>query len=237
MNIKIDEEEHLILKRMSVVSHKIGSKLYGTDTKKSDTDLIMIVDQNNWEKYISNSVDFKSFSLCRYLPNLHPFQYDCEKTNTDYIYVTERQFTYSLITGDSTIFAEALMWNTGYDPRPVEYFRTYKILKGFNGYSKRDISKIRDHPSSEKFRQHAIRGLYIQEELVNNRLPDLGGWINHKFQGFGKRELSKLQKDFRKIMNEMVESGDLFDYYIPKSTVSLVGKHLKANNTREFKYE
>ena len=236
MNIKIDEEEHLILKEMCVMDYQIGSKLYGTSTEESDTDILMVIDQNNWEKYASDSVDFRSLSLCKYLPNLHPFQYDCEKTNTDYIYATERQFTRSLVTGDSTVFAEALMWGFGYGLQPVEYFRTYKILKGFNGYSKRDISKIKEHPSTEKFRQHAIRGLYIQQELLNNRLPDLGGWINHKFQELGKHELSDLQKDFRKIMNKMVESGDLYDYYVPKSTVSLVGKHLKANNTREFKY-
>ena len=54
----------------------------------------------------------------------------------------------------------------------LEILRTYKIIKSFIGFAKRDIKQYSLGKDKNKL-FHINRGLYCAEEPFNNRLPNI----------------------------------------------------------------
>lgn len=77
MNIKINKEQHERLLPRCIHQIPMGSHLYGTNNENSDLDILCIYKP------------FENWQLLESLPNYHQYQYDCEETNTDFIYCTE----------------------------------------------------------------------------------------------------------------------------------------------------
>ena len=62
MNIIINKEEHLFLQTQLIQSIQIGSHLYGTNNKNSDTDFFFFI-KHRMLSYIQDCQIFISFSI------------------------------------------------------------------------------------------------------------------------------------------------------------------------------
>lgn len=232
MNLKITKEDHkelLLYKTHQVV---IGSHMYGINTSKSDKDILCVYKMPEyWER-------FK-------FPNVHQLQYT--EGGVDYIWTTAEQFWRNQRSGESTINSDALMWvpyiftgNTNPE-LTLKYVRTYKVIKAYLGFAKRDLKK-----GTRESIFHAARGLFCAECIMNGVLPevsvikDLFTVYQHlsleSYMKF-KKDLEKEQKEFRVKLQKMYESHELELYYIPETNIPLLDKILQANNIREFQYD
>lgn len=220
MNIMITKAEHERLSEMRVAQVTVGSKLYGTDTESSDTDILCIY-KPNW---------LTDYRYAAY-PNFHQFQYKDSENWRDYLWLTWGQFYGNLNSGDSTINADAFMFGMGNsDEEIIEQCRTYKVIKAFLGFAKRDLKHSRDRQRL----WHAKRGIYCAERLMCGEVPRLEEIRSirvTKTDGL-KAEVKALRSE----LNSMYDKGQIADYYIPMAIDPLFQKLLDANNIREFRY-
>ena len=213
----------------------VGSHLYGTNTEYSDRDMIHIYFESDWNSLTVTSVKTAlDGSFMRFLPNRHVFQYDCEESNTDFLWMTNRQFFTNLIMGDSTVNLDAFLFSAGFKD-PIKYVRTYKILKCLLGYIKRDVAAIKDHDSTLKHRFHAARGIYMVEQILDSKMPSLEV-IKNLGTNYEKQALGSKGLELRKTVTELFNKNQLDAYYVPTTNCELVQLQLNANNTKEFKY-
>lgn len=222
MNIKISKEEHEFLLNYLVNQFTFGSRMYGTDTENSDTDYLCIYKfptTGAWGKVLD-------------YPSIHQFQYDDIENNAQYIWTSIYQFNQNLTSGDSIVNAEVLLFDDNISTiySKLELLRTYKIIKAFLGFAKRDLK------NNKLF--HAERCLYIAYCLLDNELPTLNviremknGSIIYTLQA-----LINLERELRERCNKLFEKGELQMYFIPKVENPLLQKLLDSNNTKEFKY-
>lgn len=217
MNIKINKEQYLRLKEYIGLEFIFGSKMYGTDTSSSDTDILCFyTPPESWLPFMDT------------LPNNHQFQYDDLESNTQYIFTTVDQFLRNQASGDSMINTEIILFTDMFETEDkVEICRTYKIIKALLGFAKRDLK--------HKGRQfHVKRAVYLAEKLLNNELPSLS-------------EVKSLQKEIydinvriinvlRERLNKLYETDKIPLYYIPRVEDSLLQLLLDSNNIKEFKY-
>lgn len=227
MNIKITKKEFESFINNEVILYKgiIGSRLYKTNKDDSDFDILIM-----YEK------EFKSDIL---YPNYHQFQYDDVENNTQYMLISKRHFFKNLFSGDATINADIIM----FDSYPLtsksdilNTVRTYNIIKAYIGFAKRDIKDYLNKRGKNKM-FHIERGLYCAEELLNGRLPDI-----NKLKEFGNGDINELKEKediLRKKCNEMFDNGELTMY--PKNSIiepenDLERRLIEANNIKEFKY-
>lgn len=231
MNIKITEEEHnWLCKNASYGEFIIGSDLWGTRTEESDTDILRLYDI--WWG------DDEDLVIDSY-PNIHPFQYDCDATNTDYLWLTGKQFLRNLMSGDSTINAEVFMFLMSTPDEHMDLVRTYKVIKSFLGFVKRDVKAYKpeiNNPKSNKRGFHAARGLYIAEMLLNGGIPTLDSVKLLKHDSSTKDEMAAKQVELRAQAVKMYESGELPNYFVADTGDTLLDKMLQANNIKEFTY-
>lgn len=226
MNIKITKEQHLRLLEKTSVKVTIGSHLYGTNTDKSDTDILCIYQP------------FDDWSLLESYPNYHQFQYDCEETNRDYIYTTFGQFWKNQRSGDSTINSDVIMFTNviteSYESK-LNYCKTFKVIKSYIGFAKRDIKmSLKDKTGKKLF--HATRGLYCAQSLLEGNLPDVYN-IKVCFENpFSYDVLVNMEEECRLLCNRMFENKELENYYIRETNDDLLNLLLQSNNIREFKY-
>ncbi len=220
MNIKITKEEHEFLKRHQVTEIVIGSKLYGTEEEGSDTDFLCIYNKpSSWSD--SN------------LPNFHQFQYDDVRNNCQYIWTTEEQFWKNQMSGDSTINSDVILFGEKYsDLAKLELCRTYKVIKGYLGFAKRDLKEYKK--KNKLF--HIARGLYCAEKLIYGKLPTLYDVQNRCRNIINVPVLRSKENQLRLKCNSMFNEGLLGMYYIPKVSSPLYQKLLDSNNTKEFRY-
>jgi hypothetical protein len=225
MNIKITKEEYnYVLDNALVLSRQVvGSRMYGTNTEKSDTDILIV---------------YKNFMESdNYYPNYHQLQYDDIENNTQYILTTETQFFRNLYSGDSTINFDVVLYYTAHRTKDdkLNMLRTFNIIKAFIGFAKRDIKQV-NIGKNKLF--HIERSLYCAEELLHDRLPN-----TELFIGFGKNDdityFKNKEIELRKMCNALFEVGDLTMY--PKLPIfepvnDLERKIIEANNIKEFKY-
>lgn len=223
MNIKITEQEAEFLFDRETTRHLIGSHLYGTATDKSDTDYLVCYDY----EFYSN----------KYYPNFHQFQLD--RDNIQFIFTSEYQFWKNLYSGDSTINADVVMFSDIFgisDKDKLLVLRTYKIIKAFIGFAKRDLKQAKGNLYYKKF-AHAQRGLYCAEKLLNNEIPKVKEWLNITTT---IKELTEKEIELRRKCNELFEKKELTLYSIDTKLItpenSLEQKMIEANNIIEFKY-
>lgn len=223
MNIKITREEHLRLCESPFEEYLFGSRLFGTHTKDSDHDFIRVYD---YEDVFGHQTDY-----C--LPNIHSFQFDDSDNNTQYIWMTDRQFWGGLYSGDGTMQTDIVMFSGRWmESEILSLCRTYKIIKAYCGVAKRDVTL---HGKDPKKRFHAERSLYIADRLINNEVPVVEEI--QKMKGETPAAiLIERSKELRQVASRMYEKKALHNYHIPVTQDRLLNKMLEANNIREFKY-
>ena len=235
MNIVITKEEHSRLLQMEVGRVVMGSTLYGTATDNSDIDYLCFYKK-------------PYFWGTEYYPNIHQFQYT--EDNVDYIWTNSEQFWRNQRSGDSTINSDIVMfnktpagnWTDGIMPMTglaLQYCRTYKVIKAFLGFAKRDLKDGSDHKIT-----HAERSMHCAHHLLDNMLPNLT--VIQEIYGVNRfdtnlkakiPEMLEYNKKLRTKLNGMYDSGELKMYYVPKTNDLLLNKLLDSNNTKEFRYE
>lgn len=220
MNIIISREEHTFLQTIEVRRFVIGSRLYGTAHAASDTDYLCL--------YRTSCVELHSG-----LPNFHQFQYKDVDEPIDWNYCSELQFWKNLHSGESTIHADIILF-TDLKEQKLNICRTYKIIKAYLGFAKRDIKEM--GKGNAKKAMHAARGLYCAASLLEHRLPALHDIQELYLQQHTRDELSEKEQALRATVNRLYDAGDLPDYYIEDCGHPLWQKLLQSNNTREFRY-
>jgi len=224
MNIKITKNQADFISAHTKSSYIIGSHLYGTAKENSDTDHLII-----YRSFHENSDSI--------YPNYHQFQWDNIEDSRQYIFTSDRQFWKNLLSGDSSINADIILFYNEYnDDEKLNICRTYNIIKSFIGFAKRDIKNYKSNKGKNKL-FHIERGLYCANKLLNSELP-----ILEDFEFFGNIDIKILEdneKVLREECNKMFEQNELTIYpknplVIPHNELEL--KLINSNNIKEFKY-
>lgn len=222
MNIKINKEQFERLYQHKEEEHIFGSRLYGTAREDSDTDIMVIYDS----RYAFGT------PLTVYgLPNIHQFQYDDTENNKQYVFSDMIQFAKNMQSGDSTINAEIMMFMDETTKNDIPIFRTYKIIKAFLGFAKRDLKR-----KKKGYESHVMRGLYIVQTLIANQLPSIiqvKHWMNDPLT---PSQMVEWEKNLRMKLNFEYNHNGLPLYCIPEVNDPLLQLLLNSNNTKEFKY-
>jgi len=248
MNIKINKEQadYLFEHEFKRNRTTVGSHMYGTQRSDSDKD-ILITYYNVLEKIelVYNS--------------RHQFQYDDKENNIQYIFTTYRQFWQNLLSGDSTINADYIMWgndsedeitNEISEDEALNIVRTYNIIKAYLGFAKRDIKDLKQGKGKNK-NFHIQRGLYCAECLLHNKLPQTENLqaINITSQpsvSFSIDSLERREKNLRIECNNLFNIGELTMY--PKLPIEglflgegvskeLIDLYINSLNIKEFHYD
>lgn len=230
MNLKIKKEEHERLNQFRMAKYVFGSRLFGTENENSDTDYLCVY---GFEGVFG--IEEEKFSE---YPNIHSFQYDDKENNTQYIWMTLKQFVQGKNSGDGTIITDVVLFseNNGLtDKEKLDECRTYKIIKGYCGVAKRDIKL---HPKSENKRFHAMRSIYIANCLMSNVVPSIEQiqYLKKNIAYFNIEDIVLAITDARIRASKMLDDGELTHYNLPKTEDTLLDKFLGMNNIGEFKY-
>lgn len=220
MNIILNKAEHEWLQTRLLNQHLIGSRLYGTARADSDTDYLCIYESDAIELYSG-------------LPNVHQFLYKDVAQNTDWNYCSQLQFYKNLHSGEATIHADILLF-TGMVANPLAQCRTYKIIRAYLGFARRDLKQHAKERPEKLF--HAARSLYCAGALLHNTLPAVSGIQTLFRQQQDHSKLVATEQQYRTLANELYEKGTLEQYYIEHTGNPLWQKLLDSNNQREFRY-
>lgn len=220
MNIIINRSEHDYLQKRVLHSFVIGSHLYGTNTLNSDLDYLCL--------YTTSDTELHSG-----LPNFHQFQYKDTKNKIDWNYCSELQFWKNLQSGDATINTDIILF-TDFKENKLEICRTYKIIRAYLGFAKRDLKQLNKDRIKKMI--HAERSLYCAEKLIDNKMPVLEDIQSIYKDQKTKEELICKEALLRNQVNVLYESGEIQNYYIKNCETTLWQKLLDSNNTREFRY-
>lgn len=232
MNIKINKEEFEYLISREKARYLFGSRLYGTNSEESDTDIMIIYD------------DFGLNNITDLIPSQHQFQYDDLENNTQYVFTTEKQFNQNALSGDSTINCDIILFSDiNFDETKYRALYSFKVIKAYLGFAKRDISNIKG--KNKLF--HVRRGLYTAKELINGNLPTKKEIqeLHLLYPSEDAQFYLGLEKTLRFELHEAYAKRILSDYNPNVFTISnkfnnietsLAEKFIKGINTREFKY-
>ncbi|PSK94332.1 hypothetical protein [Taibaiella chishuiensis] len=217
MNIIIDEAEHRMLQELTQRRFLVGSRLYGTTHAASDTDYLCVYRTSAEELYSG-------------LPNMHQFQYKDKAGNTDWNYCSELQFRKNLYSGESVIHADIVLF-TDYTDRKMELCRTYKVIKAYLGFARRDLKE----DNGPKL-WHAARSLYCASSLLDNRLPVLDEVRRIYSERQDRAQLVHQEQALRTMANSLYDAGVLKTYAIETASHPLWQKLLASNNNKAFRY-
>ncbi len=171
MNIHFTNESFFkALQENSLVKLEVGSKLYGFENADSDVDFLYI--------YVRPERNDMSFVW-----ELQPLQY--KENGIDHIFVELNTFVKQVMTGESTMFFEALHeLNDTPLQRLYDYrkeFYSYNVIKSYLGLAKRDLNKVSYSVYSNyvnyKKLHHGARGyhsaLLVESGEYSNQWKDL----------------------------------------------------------------
>lgn len=224
MNVKITKKQHEYLCSLDYKEYLFGSKLHGIAGKDSDEDYIRVVDNSFYDEFSTNA---------KFLPNIHSWQFDDTDNNTQYVWMTERQFYHNLFSGDGNMIADVVLLSGEFEDS-MFLCRTFKIIKGYLGVAKRDLKL---HGNYEKKRFHAFRSMYMAECLMNNELPTVEGIIQLKSMVLPSREeLFEKESSLRIKVVEMSKDKELDNYPKFEEVNELAQIMSDCNNVGEFKY-
>lgn len=167
MNIHFKNIELLeTLQKATLVEIEVGSALYGVKNADSDTDILCI--------YVPSYNKLHSF-----LDLHHTLQYKDEASNTDYIFEDLYTFIQNILSGDSSVYFEALHTETlknsvlGYLYENRTNFYNYNIVKAYAGFCKRDrkylIPSISEREQAKRL-LHIDRGVLFAEGILKKDL-------------------------------------------------------------------
>ena len=224
MNFKINTTQHHYLCSLKYKEYIFGSRLHGIATENSDSDYIRVIDDSFYDNFKTEA---------RFLPNIHSWQYDDSDNNTQYVWMTEKQFYHNLFSGDGNMIADVVLLSGEFD-NSMFLCRTFKIIKSYLGVAKRDL-KI--HGNLVKKRFHAFRSIYMAKCLMDNRLPSVDGIKHLKTIELPTcEELFEQEKEQRGLLNNMFNNKLIPTYPEFKEDDSLAQIMLDCNNIGEFKY-
>ena len=160
MNIHFkDEELFNSLLKSSIFQCEVGSGMYKTKTKDSDTDILII--------YLEGVLNSNSLYKTH-----HQLQF--KKDNIDYIFTSLTQFVNNILSGDSTINYEVLKSdkfknNSEYfkNLSELKIFNNHNIIKSYLGIAKRDLKSLKSSYTGKKL-HHFIRGVEFAYSIKNN---------------------------------------------------------------------
>lgn len=230
MNIYINKDEFNELKKYTIGEYQFGSVLYGLNKQNSDIDILHLY---NSPKEWKETLDFYNIN--------HQFQYKDIENNIDNIFTSVEQFWKNLTTGDSTINCDIFLFNEDFNGAfdaeyRLKFVRTYRILKAYLGFAKRDFKKVTEGKHKVI---HGARCIYMVETLLKNELPTIDGLKNYVKDITIKDVFNLIDKEIelRYKITEMLNRNEIKHYYMPKITDNLLNKLLQSINIIEFKYD
>ncbi|MFA6199106.1 MAG: hypothetical protein WC679_01705 [Bacteroidales bacterium] len=228
MNIKITKEQHLEFEQFGYKEYIFGSHLFKTTTEKSDIDYIRVLPDTMYLYFDT---------LGRFLPNFNTWQYDDVENNSQYVWMTNTQFYTNLFSGDGHIISDVVLFSGEFED-PLFLCRTYKNIKGYLGLVKRDLKFFN---KNAKKRIHCIRGLYIAECLLDNRIPNVDyigliTSVSDRLIEEDRLSIADKLDILRNRMNAMYEKNELTLYPVFNETVSQIAELVNSNNMKEFTY-
>lgn len=225
MNQKISAKMHHYLCTLPFKEYLFGSQLHGISNETSDYDYLRVISDDFYN-------NFKTLAV--YLPNIHSWQFD--DNENQYIWMTEKQFYHNLFSGDGNMIADIVLLSNSFE-NPLFLCRTYKIIKGYLGVSKRDLKL---HGNSDKKKFHAVRSIFMAEKLMKNELPTIYDikelYQNSIYNLPSKEYLMEIEKILRDKLNNMLNQKLISMYPNFIEPNELVNVMLNSNNLTEFKY-
>jgi predicted nucleotidyltransferase len=163
MNIHFEDKELFEeLKKQTIFSTEIGSRMYGTNNEDSDTDILYI--------YVPSYNELNSVSV-------HAHQYQYKENGVDHIFTDIYTFIKNSLNGDSTINFEVIN-STKLKGSDLDWlyewkhkFRNYKILRAYLGRARKDLKQMRsksDIKDITKKLSHAIRCYTFAVNVLEN---------------------------------------------------------------------
>lgn len=213
MNIHFNNKNILdYFKSKCLIEVEFGSNLYGLKNKDSDTDIMLI--------YLDSEFDRSS---C--FKNHHQFQYKDVDNNIDYIICSLSGFIKNLCSGDSTINVEIVQSGVFKNHEQLffldEYkddFLTYKVVKSFLGLSKRDLTdynKQKTIRDKNKAIFHGVRGYVFAKDIsFNKKLRlDVSNLIDYdeimSIEENNDKERKSLSIEFQNSIKNLRETNNL----------------------------
>lgn len=216
MNLHISEDQFKSLKESTILSIRMGSRLYGAETATSDTDILHI---------FAKGKDMEHSFVWTH----HNFQY--KEEGVDHVFTSLQNFISNLLKGDSTInyeclFSKEMASSTElkwlYDFR--EEFKGYALLRSYLGLARRDLKQYSQNYDTKKL-FHALRGIWTYELIRKNMYKNEFKEIDSDYFDFlmsirlgkiDKMESIKLMKssgekveELRKSLSEELQSGKI----------------------------
>jgi predicted nucleotidyltransferase len=224
MNVKITEKQFTEALKFEISRYLFGSRLHGIANEDSDSDYLVILHNSFYDEFET---------LAKYLPNIHSFQLDDIKNNTQYVLMTERQFYNNLYTGDGNMNADIVLLSGKFE-NPLFLCSGYKTIKGYLGVAKRDIKL---HGNDPKKLFHAHRSLFMANKLINGELPTIEDIVKLKDGELpSKEDLISKQDTLRVKINKMLDDGEITLYPNFIENKELLKIMAKSNNIKQFKY-
>ncbi len=238
MNIKINLEQASWLSDRQLSRYTIGSHMYGTNKEGSDKDILVF--------YKGFGMDIDACLAVR-----HQFQYDDKKNNVQWIYTTIAQWWRNLLSGESTINADMVMFSDvlvsmGYqDSDLLNVLRTYNTIKAYLGFAKRDIKDLKQGKGKNK-QFHAQRGILCADYLMRGQIPTKEDIQAIVPGAFDLEEIQFTEAMYRAKCNNLYDSGELTLF--PKEKLlglektdvienELLSLYYNSMNIKEFRYE
>ncbi len=237
MNIHFTSQnlfEQLI--KSSLVKIEVGSYLYGTKNENSDTDYLCI--------YVPSIEETNSFSFSH-----HQYQYKDIENNIDYVFTSLPNFIRNILTGDSTmnfevIHSKQLMGSClDFLYKYRDWFYSYPVIRAYLGFARRDLKHVNKGVSNyEKNKRllHAIRGLYfaygVAVDSFSLQFTTTLFSIDDELTDVERKKhidhFSEKIENYRKVVNEKLENGEIIRFMIPKDQYFL-DNHLSSLYKKE----
>jgi predicted nucleotidyltransferase len=237
MNLKINKEQFDIINQFITKKVVFGSYLYGTNNENSDKDYLCFLENRRFDNIVS-SLGIK-----------HQLQYKDETEGIDYVITSQKQFISNLVSGESTINADILLF--GYNDclslsqkDTLKIVRSYNVIKAYLGFAKRDIKLIDKSKKNKKF--HAARSIMTANYLLDNEIPNIKHIQSMYYTDFNINNLISSEKLARQQLNNMFNKneillyGDVSVFKSPEYSTEFclpADLILDAVNIKEFKYD
>lgn len=158
MNIHIDQVAFEELKTATILSIKMGSRMYNLENSSSDTDMLHIIaTPTGW----TNSLVWTH----------HNLQY--KENGVDHVFTTLQNFVRNILKGDSTINYECL-YSKEIENSSLAFlsdmrlkFNNYSLIRSYLGLVRRDLKNFSQGYDSKKL-FHAVRGLWTANQIMKN---------------------------------------------------------------------
>lgn len=168
IHLKTSQQSNL-LAESRLIEVEVGSKLYGINNDKSDTDRLSIfaesrLSQNSFV-WTHNQYQYKT-------EYIHKSSGQVE--HMDFLYCSLRTFIRNILTGDSTMNYEVLYSKEFREDGEFCFlhhfrfkFKSYQLLRSYLGLARRDLKSYAKGKDPKKL-HHALRGLWAYKRIYED---------------------------------------------------------------------